>query len=72
MLFFVNTLGWGFSLLAGAFTLAIMILPLIMRTTEEALKAVLDSFPEREVLDWEQESCVPYLRLYSRRQFLEF
>ena len=31
MLFFVNTLGWGFSLLAGAFTLSIMILPLIMR-----------------------------------------
>ena len=46
MLFFVNTLGWGFSLLAGAFTLAIMILPLIMRTTEEALKAVPDSFRE--------------------------
>ena len=41
-----NTLGWGFSLLAGAFTLAIMILPLIMRTTEEALKAVPDSFRE--------------------------
>lgn len=46
LLFFVNTLGWGFSLLAGAFTLAIMILPLIMRTTEEALKAVPDSFRE--------------------------
>lgn len=46
MLFFVNALGWGFSLLAGAFTLAIMILPLIMRTTEEALKAVPDSFRE--------------------------
>ena len=37
MLFFVSTCHWGFSLLAGAFTLAIMILPLIMRTTEEAL-----------------------------------
>ena len=36
----------GISLLAGAFTLAIMILPLIMRTTEEALKAVPDSFRE--------------------------
>lgn len=46
MLFFVNTLGWGFSLLAGAFTLSIMILPLIMRTTEEALKAVPDTFRE--------------------------
>lgn len=46
MLFFVNTLEWGFSLLAGAFTLAIMILPLIMRTTEEALISVPDSFRE--------------------------
>lgn len=46
MLFFVNTLEWGFSLLAGAFTLSIMILPLIMRTTEEALKAVPDSYRE--------------------------
>lgn len=46
LLFFVTYLGWGFSLLAGAFTLSIMILPLIMRTTEEALKAVPDSFRE--------------------------
>ncbi|KMZ53890.1 phosphate ABC transporter permease PstA [Dorea sp. D27] len=46
MLFFVTTCGWGFSLLAGAFTLAIMILPLIMRTTEEALKSVSDSYRE--------------------------
>lgn len=46
MLFFVNKCNWGFSLLAGAFTLAIMILPLIMRSTEEALKAVPDSYRE--------------------------
>ena len=46
MLFFVNTLGWGFSLLAGAFTLSIMILPLIMRQTEESLKSVTDSYRE--------------------------
>lgn len=46
MLFFVNTLDWGFSILAGVFTLAIMILPLIMRTTEEALKSVPDTFRE--------------------------
>ncbi len=46
MLLFVTTFGWGFSLLAGAFTLAIMILPLIMRTTEEALKGVPDAFRE--------------------------
>ena len=46
MLFFVTALGCGFSILAGAFTIAIMILPLIMRTTEEALKAVPDSYRE--------------------------
>lgn len=46
MLFFVTALGWRNSLLAGAFTLAIMILPLIMRTTEEALKSVPDSYRE--------------------------
>ena len=46
MLFFVTALGWGMSLLAGAFTLSIMILPLIMRTTEEALKSVPDTFRE--------------------------
>ena len=45
-LFFVKTLGWGVSLLSGACTLSIMILPLIMRTTEEALKAVPDSYRE--------------------------
>lgn len=46
MLFFVTALHWGFSLIAGAFTLAIMILPLIMRTTEEALKSVPDTYRE--------------------------
>ncbi|MDR1451682.1 MAG: phosphate ABC transporter permease PstA [Helicobacteraceae bacterium] len=46
MLFFVTFLGWGFSLLAGAFTLAIMILPLIIRSAEEALKAVPDAYRE--------------------------
>ena len=46
MLFFVVSLGWGISLLAGAFTLAIMILPLILRTTEEALKGVSDMYRE--------------------------
>lgn len=46
LLFFVTTLEWGMSLLAGAFTMAIMILPLVMRTTEEALKSVPDTFRE--------------------------
>lgn len=39
-LFFVRTLGFGYSQVAGAFTLAIMILPLIIRSTEEALLSV--------------------------------
>ncbi len=46
MLFFVITLGWGYSLLAGACTVAIMVLPVIMRTTEEALLSVPDSYRE--------------------------
>ncbi len=46
LLMFVTALHWGLSLLAGACTLAIMILPLIMRTTEEALKSVPDSYRE--------------------------
>lgn len=46
MLFFVTALHWRFSILAGACTLAIMVLPVILRTTEEALMAVPDSFRE--------------------------
>lgn len=44
MLFFVTTMKCRYSLLAGALTLSIMVLPVIMRTTEEALLAVPDSF----------------------------
>lgn len=46
MLFFVTALHWKFSILAGGCTLAIMVLPIILRTTEEALMAVPDSFRE--------------------------
>ncbi len=46
LLFFVTSVGWGYSIIAGAFTLSIMILPLIMRTTEEALKSVPDAYRE--------------------------
>jgi phosphate transport system permease protein len=46
MLLFVTAFGWGLSLIAGACTLAIMVLPLVMRTSEEALKAVPDSYRE--------------------------
>ncbi|MDR1134368.1 MAG: phosphate ABC transporter permease PstA [Synergistaceae bacterium] len=45
-LFFVLFLGWGYSMLAGVFTLSIMILPLIIRSSEEALKAVPDAYRE--------------------------
>lgn len=45
-LLFVTKLKWSYSMLAGALTLAIMILPLIMRTTEEALRSVPDSYRE--------------------------
>lgn len=46
MMFFTTALKWGISIMSGAFTMVIMILPLIMRTTEEALKAVPDSYRE--------------------------
>lgn len=46
MLFFVTYLHWNYSILAGAATLAIMVLPVIMRTTEEALLCVPDTYRE--------------------------
>lgn len=45
-LFFVVALKMGLSLLSGALTLSMMVLPTIMRTTEEALLAVPDSYRE--------------------------
>ncbi len=45
-MFFNVALGWGYSMLSGAVTLAIMVLPLVMRTTEEALNSVSDTFRE--------------------------
>lgn len=44
MVFFGTTLGMGYSLLTGSLTLAIMVLPLITRNTQEALKTVPDSY----------------------------
>lgn len=44
MALFVNYLGFGASILAGSLTLALLALPLIIRTTEESLKAVDNSF----------------------------
>jgi phosphate transport system permease protein len=46
MQFFVNQLGWGDSIIAGSFTLAMLVLPVIIRTTEESLKSVNNTFRE--------------------------
>ena len=46
LLMFCRLLGFGQSIVAGALTLSIMILPVIIRTTEEALKSIPDSFRE--------------------------
>ena len=46
MLMFNNALHLGYTMLSGALTLAIMVLPLIMRTAEEALQSVPDSYRE--------------------------
>ncbi len=45
-LLFVTTLNFGYSLLSGALTLSVMILPVTMRTTEEALLSVPDAYRE--------------------------
>ena len=44
MTLFVNTLGFGDSIIAGSLTLGLLTLPLIIRTTEEALKSIPDEF----------------------------
>lgn len=46
LLFFCTALKWRYSLLAGSMTLVIMILPLVIRTTEEALISVPDAYRE--------------------------
>lgn len=46
MLFFVYALKWDYSIMAGSLTVAIMVLPVILRTTEEALRSVPDSYRE--------------------------
>lgn len=43
---FVIALHWGYSMIAGVLTLAMMVLPLIIRTTEEAMLAVPESYRE--------------------------
>ncbi len=46
LIVFTELFGWGYSLMGGILTMTMMIMPLIMRTTEEALRAVPDSFRE--------------------------
>lgn len=46
MVFFVTMLKFNFSILSGALTLSIMVLPVVIRTTEEALKSVSVSYRE--------------------------
>jgi phosphate transport system permease protein len=44
MALFVNTLGFGDSIIAGSCTLGLLVLPVIIRTTEEALKSIPDTY----------------------------
>lgn len=44
MALFVNTMGFGDSIIAGSMTLGLLVLPIIIRTTEEAIQAIPDSF----------------------------
>lgn len=44
MMFFGETLGLGYSIMTGALTLILMVLPLITRNTQEALKTVPDGY----------------------------
>ena len=61
-LFFGVSFGWGYSMLGGALTMAIMILPLIMRTTEEALMSV--PIPSgKAALAWAPANSAPCFRL---------
>lgn len=44
MALFVNTMKFGDSIIAGSLTLGLLVLPIIIRTTEEALQSIPDSF----------------------------
>lgn len=46
MILFVNTMGWGFTILGGALALALLNLPVLVRVTEESIRAVPVSFRE--------------------------
>jgi phosphate transport system permease protein len=64
MSLFVNKLGFGDSILAGGLTLGLLVLPVIIRTTEEALKAVDDTFRQASLAlgasKWETTSKIVF------------
>lgn len=66
MIFFVGVCNFGNSLLAGALTVAIMVLPTVMRTTEEALLSVPNSYREGQFRTGQPENCGLYLKLCFR------
>ncbi len=49
MSLFVNKLGFGDSIIAGSLTLGLLVLPVVIRTTEEALKAVDNTFRQASI-----------------------
>jgi phosphate transport system permease protein len=64
MALFVNKLGFGDSILAGGLTLGLLVLPVIIRTTEEALKAVDNTFRQASLAlgasKWETTSKIVF------------
>jgi phosphate transport system permease protein len=64
MSLFVNKLQFGDSILAGGLTLGLLVLPVVIRTTEESLKAVEDTFRQASLglgaSKWETTSKVVF------------
>ncbi len=46
MIIFVNTMGWGFTVLGGALALALLNLPVLVRVTEESMRSVSQAYRE--------------------------
>lgn len=61
--FFSIYLGWGYSLMSGAVTLACMILPLIIRTTERSLREVPESY-------WQAAATLGFSRVGTLRRVI--
>ena len=65
MALFVNYMGFGDSILAGSLTLGLLCVPLVIRTTEEALKAIPDTLLEGNINTPEKARHVIELGAYS-------